>query len=228
VHDDLVSDDEVEPLPGIGPLTGALEGFAEFFDIDPDLVQAAADVDADDATISKDDQRGAVAAIPAEEKTELLLRIVEGDGHVAAELKGRIHEKCLRPPPTTFRTVGALRQRAREIGEAYEHAETERQDAERRRETEEAEKARRARLEALKQCGEKVWREIEDEIGRRNEAGYDRAAGLLSDLRTLAVEEGSQDDFSCRLASIRSRHERKGRFIERLTGLGLSRNERTI
>lgn len=42
VQDKLIADDEVEPLPGIGPLTGALQGFAEFFDIDPDLVQAAA------------------------------------------------------------------------------------------------------------------------------------------------------------------------------------------
>jgi hypothetical protein len=31
-----------EPLPGIGPLAGPLKAFAEFFDVDPDLVQAAA------------------------------------------------------------------------------------------------------------------------------------------------------------------------------------------
>jgi hypothetical protein len=55
--------------------------------------------------------------------------------------------------------------------------------------------------------------------------GYDRAASPLSDLRALAAEEGSQDDFSRRLASIRARHERKGRFIERLIGLGISGDE---
>jgi hypothetical protein len=64
-----------------------------------------------------------------------------------------------------------------------------------------------------------VWREIEAEIERRNASGYDRAATLLSDLQALAVEEASQADFRRRLASIRARHEKKGRFIERLEGL---------
>lgn len=37
-----VDDDAIEPLPGIGPLSGALEAFAEFFALDADLVTAAA------------------------------------------------------------------------------------------------------------------------------------------------------------------------------------------
>jgi hypothetical protein len=39
-----------------------------------------------------------------------------------------------------------------------------------------------------------MWREIEQEIERRNASGYDRAAELLSDLQALAAEEGSQGD----------------------------------
>jgi hypothetical protein len=216
VQDDLISDDEVEPLPGIGPLTGALEGFAGFFGIDPDLVQAAAECRGGDGTMSKNRQRETVAAIAEEEKTELLLRVVEGDGHVAAELKRRLHENSSRP---TFRTVGALRRRAREFGEAHERAEAKNREAERRRQAKQAEKARRARLEALKQRGATVWREIEEEIERRDASDYDRAASLLSDLQALAIERGGEVDFSRRLASIRARHEKKGKFIERLTKL---------
>jgi hypothetical protein len=48
-------------------------------------------------------------------------------------------------------------------------------------------------------------------------SGYDRTVKLLSNLQALAVEDGSQADFSRRLASIRERHEKKGKFIERLT-----------
>jgi hypothetical protein len=62
-----------------------------------------------------------------------------------------------------------------------------------------------------------VWREIEDEIERRNASGYDRAASLLFDLHALAAEEGSRGEFDRRLASIRTRHEKKMKFIERLT-----------
>jgi hypothetical protein len=131
----------------------------------------------------------AVAAIPPEERTELLLRVIQDDGHVAAELKRRILQKCTTPCPT-LRTVGELRRRAREVREAYERSETECKEAERRRQAGEAEKARRARLGALRQRGETVWREIEDEIGRRNASGYDPAANLVSDLQAIAAEGG--------------------------------------
>ena len=84
-------------------------------------------------------------------------------------------------------------------------------EAERRRQAAEAEKARRARLKILKQRGaSSVWREIEQEIERRNPTGYDNAMALLFDLQALAVEEGNQSDFERRLGSIRARHEKKG------------------
>lgn len=217
VQDELVSDNEVEPLLGIGPLTGALAGFADFFGIDPDLVQAAAERGADTA-MSKDDLRKTLAIIPEREKIELLLRVVDGDAYVAAEFKNKLRKK--RSAPADLRTVGALRKRTQEIAEARERAAAERMEAERRRQAEEAEKARRVRLKALKQRGAGVWREIEGEIERRNASGYDRAASLLSDLQLLAAEEGNWDDFSRRLIAIRERHEKKGKFIERLTKLG--------
>lgn len=217
VQDELLADDEVEPLPGIGPLTGALESFAEFFGIDPDLVQAAAEWGADGAAMSEDGLRDTLAVIPEHEKIELLLRVADGDAHVAAELRSRAREK--RPAPAVRRTVGVLRMRAREIAEARECADAERREAERRRQAEEAEKARRARLEALARRGAGVWREIEEEIERRNASDYDRAASLLSDLQALAAEERNQSQFARRLASVRARHEKKGKFIERLNRL---------
>jgi hypothetical protein len=218
VQSELLSDDEVEPLPGIGPLSGALEGFVEFFCIDRDLVEAAAERAADAAAMSKDDLRETLAVIPEREKIELLLRVADGDTLVAAELRKSLRKKS--SAPARHRTVGALRMRAGEIAAARERAYDERREAERRRQVEEAEKARRVRLKALRQRGVAVWREVEQEIERRNPSGYDKATELLSDLQALAAEEGSQSDFAHRLASIRAQHENKRRFIERLTKIG--------
>jgi hypothetical protein len=106
VEEELVPDDEVEPLPGIAPLTGALEAFAGFFGIDPDLVQAAAEAGGGAATVCGDRLREMVAAIPGDEKADLLLRVVESDPLVAVDLKRRIQEKSSTPPPAG-RTVGA-------------------------------------------------------------------------------------------------------------------------
>ena len=144
VQDERVADDEIEPLPGIGPLTGALEGFADFFGIDPDLVEAAAELAADEASMSSDELRKALAVIPEREKAELLLRVVDDDTRVAAELRRRVRKK--NPVPAAHRTAGTLRMRAKEIAEARERAKAERLEAERRRQVAAAEKARRARL----------------------------------------------------------------------------------
>jgi hypothetical protein len=218
VQDEVVSDGDVEPLPGIGPLTDPLEAFARFFDIDPDLVQAAAETGAAEAAMSRDSLRDALASIPEAEKTELLLRVVDGDGHVvAAELLRRFRRRPASSAPR--RTAGALRVRAQEIAEARERAEAERLEKERRRQAEEAEKARRARIVVLRQRGAAVWREVEVEIARRNPPGYDRAVNLLLDLQALAAEDGSRSDFDRHLAAIRRQHETKRKFIERLVVL---------
>jgi hypothetical protein len=225
VQDELIPEDEIEPLQGIAPLTGALEAFADFFGIDPNLVEAAAELGADRTVVSRDELRKALAAIPEREKVELLLRVVDGDSYAGAELRTRIRRKS--PAPASRRTAGTLRMRAQKIREERERADAERREAERRRQAAEAEKARSVRLKALKQRGASVWREIEDGIERRNPAGYDQAISLLSDLKALAVEEGSQDDFNSRVGSIRTRHEKKGKFIERLNKLGRDNGERT-
>ncbi|UPJ48186.1 hypothetical protein IVB30_34720 [Bradyrhizobium sp. 200] len=227
VQDEFVPEDELEPLPGIAPLTGALEGFAEFFGIDPDLVEAAAELGGDDAAMSQSELRKGIAAISAREKDDLLLRVVDGDTHVAAELRNRVRKKH-NLASAAHRTAGMLRMRAKEIAEARERAEGERREAEQRRQAAEAEKARRARLKVLEQRGVSVWRDIEQEIERRNPTGYDNAISLLSDLQVLAAEEGNQDDFDRRLGSIRGRHEKKAKFIERLSKLGRDSDERLI
>ncbi len=213
----LVADDELEPLPGIGPLTGPLEAFAAFFDLDMDLVTAAAELAGDAVSASSSDLHETVAALPRDEMLELLLRVVDGDPHVAAELRHKARES--RTSSTERRTVAQLRVRAQQVGQERQQAELERREAERLRQVKEAEEARDARLIALRQRGEGVWPELEAEIERRNAPGYDRAASLLLDLEALAERDGGQLEFGRRLASIRLRHANKGKFIERLARL---------
>ena len=217
-------DDEIEPLPGIGPLTGALRAFAEFFRIDPDLVEAASEAHA--RMVGGDPPPEALhavlAAIPEDEKTDLLRRLVEGEPHLAAVLRRRIRE-TVSPAGSAeraaFRTVSDLRQRAAAICEGREAAEAERREAERLRLEREAAEARRVRLVALRRRGESAWHEIEEEIGRRNASGYGRAAALLSDLKVLSDEDSAAAAFNDRLNDLRLRHARKGQFIRRLEGL---------
>ncbi len=117
-------------------------------------------------------------------------------------------------------TVAELQTRAGAIRHNRERKENERLAAERKKQEAEEARARRARLNAIIQRGDAVWREIEAEIERRSASGYDKAASLLSDLKTIAEQNGGTADFTRRLHSIRERHAQKGRFIERLNVFG--------
>jgi len=206
-------------------MTGALEAFTAFFGLDPDLVAAAAERSAVaiSSAASAGDVRRVISAMTDREKTGMLARLFDDDPHVAAELRAAIRDRLateIDAPPIVARTVGELRARAQTIGLARERAAAEKVAAERKRRAEDAEKAQRARLVAIARRGEGAWREVEGEIERRNAAGYDKAASLLFDLRVIADERGTAVDFARRLKSIRERHVRKEKFLERLAKIG--------
>lgn len=226
VEADVFEPDEPEPMPGIGPMTGALEALAEFFDIDRDLVAAAAERGADplaEKPASSKAVKSIIAAMTDPEKTSFLTRLFDGDAHVGNELRALVRQRLTPPtdsPAVPVRTVGDLRARAKAIRQARKRAMAEKAAAERKRREEETERSRRARLDAIARRGESVWREIETEIERRNATGYDRATTLLLDLKAISKEKGAPEDFLRRLQEIRNRHARKERLIERLAKLG--------
>ena len=222
VEANVFEPDEPEPMPGIGPMTGALEAFANFFNIDPNLVAAAAERSADPFAgqqAPSEVARPIIAAMTDQDKTDLLARLFDGDAHVMSELRTFVRHRLMPKADATLiaaRTVGELRARADAIRRARERAQAEKATAERKRLQAEVERTRRVRLNAIVGRGESVWQEIEAEIERRNAASYDKAAGLLLDLRAIAEEKGATEDFARRLRTIRERHARKERFIERL------------
>jgi hypothetical protein len=222
-----VGSDEPEPLSGIGPVTGALQAFAEFFRIDGDLVAAAAEHAGQELTPvspSSDAVRGIIRELSEHEKTELLVRLADGDLHVATELRSRVRRSLAAEipavrPAVAPRTAGELVARADEIRRERERVEAEREAAAQRRRAEEAAKARRARLDAIVRRGGDAWGEVEAEIARRNPKGYDSAIDLLLGLRDVAEETGTAADFMRRLKAIREEHANKVRFTERLARL---------
>ncbi|MCY4189516.1 MAG: hypothetical protein OXD30_13635, partial [Bryobacterales bacterium] len=210
-----------EPLPGIGPLTSPLASLAEFFRIDQDLLSAAAEMpsDADGGCSFADVSRATLQAVPDSEKTALLLRLVDGDPHVAAEVRGKVRtawavaqgqSNCRR------RTVAELQGRSRIVRDRRMAEEARRREEERLRKEREAERARRKRLDATKARGARVWDEVEVQVQYVNAPGYNRATELLVDLRTLAQEAGEMHEFARHIESIRRRHARKPAFIKRL------------
>lgn len=221
VERDYLRDEATEPLPGIAPLSAPLEALAKFFQIDRDLVQAAAESprNTDGRRSFAATSRKVIESIPEDEKAALLLRLADGDPHVAAEVRNRIRadrETAEGQSRVKRRTVAELRKRTLAAHEGRKAAEARRREAEQRRKAQEAERARRARVDVLRRRGARVWDEVEREIEYRNTSSYDRAATLLADLQTLTGETGTMGAFSERVQSIRERHRTKRRFIDRL------------
>lgn len=225
VQSNYLDDDEVEPLPGIGPINASIKSFAEFFHIDMDLIQAAGEKKLHTVVenLSPHTVRKAVASIPAAEKSNLLERLAQGDTHVMMEVQNRVRKAVLHASgkkPATRRTIAKLRKQMKEVRRKRKIKEAEHREAKRRQQQELNEKIRLQRLEAIRNRPKiEVKREIYQQISRRNNPGYKIALELISDLRNLAVEEGNLEEFMSYVRSLRKRHKTKLKFLERLNQL---------
>ena len=217
-----VDDDAPEPLPGLGPLSDPLSSFADFFYIGSDFVESAAERNAFTATDAESDARAARAlidAMPHNEKSDYLMRLIDGDAHVAAELRVRVRRTPIKSAISTPRTAGELRMAVQARRDARLRAKVEKEAAEQKRREAEAERHRRDRLAALERDGERAWSRLEVEIEQRSEKSYERAAFVLFDLAALAAEKGEDAAFRRKLDDLRARHARKGRLLARLAHL---------
>ena len=219
-----VDDTEMEPLAGIAPLSGALRAFADFFCIDSDLVDAA---EAEGARPPLDAERAVaetfIRSLPEADKVALLLRLHDGDSHLGAELRQRQLATTGRRPDAdgSRRSASELRETARRMAAERHRRAAEAMAAERRRRKADQALARISHLDRLSERGEAPWQEVEELIARRNQPGYERAVTLMIDLREMAQSRGDDEAFARRLADIRTRHDRKGRLIERLDAADL-------
>ena len=221
VERDFLRDEGTEPLPGIAPLSAPLEAFAKFFRLDPDLVRAAAESprNAEGGGSLDAVSRKVVESIPEDEKTALLLRLLDGDPHVASEVRNRIsvaRYAAQSQAGVKRRTVAEIRKGTMAARQKRNAAAARRKEEERLRKSREAERLRRERLDFVRRRGARVWDDVESDIERKNASSYDRAVSLLADLQALAEETGREAAFSRRVWSIRDRHRGKRAFLRRL------------
>lgn len=221
-------DDAIEPPvpPGLGRLTPPLEAFADFLRIDGDLIAVAAErsPERDEAAFRKDFQQW-LATLPETDKTAFLIRLAAGgEPYLRAELLRRYRGE--RQPQGSggargSRSVAQLRAAAE-----CRAAERRRRAAEKaardraRREREEA-KRRQRYLDGLAAREADAWREVDTLVSAKLPREYDRALGLLVDLRDIGARDGRAGEVAARIRGLRERHARKSSFLRRLQEAGL-------
>jgi len=210
--------------PGLSGLSGPLQDLCQFLRIDEHLVGAAGE-----ASEKAEDSRSGLAtwisALPGEEKDQLLLQVVEGNGGVIGP--GLIR----RFRADRKREISDPQQRRRTVGELLEAAERQRQEAERKRQEHlaaerkrreaRARAAKKKRLDALEGNEEAAWQKVESLASSKKQPAYDEAVVILQDLRDLAARQESSGPFEIRLEALRRDHARKYSLIKRLDKAGL-------
>jgi hypothetical protein len=203
------------PVPaGLKELTASQQCLVDFFDIDADLLAAAASASPPmvHASSTTDDLSRWIAQIPEAEKDAYLLRVLRSAGPaVGLEMVARFQKEMApaglaldSPEPRSHRQLHALKNTLRDA----------RIKAERAREAE----AKKRRLDDLAKRLPDVWAQVERLIESKKANEYDQATRLLREIKELA-ERGGVPDFAARIGAIRARHSTKRALLDRLQSL---------
>jgi hypothetical protein len=211
-----VADEKEPPVPaGLQRLTPALQRLAQFFDIDPHLIESATAA-SPTKTLAVSDKalRQAIAQLTREEFDEFLFRLAQGEAGLSLALKHKLRGMLKTSPfpqDSLRRPVRELLKGARRLREQAEQ-----------RQREEAEKRRIEELKKLAKREAQAWQEVGTLIQRRQAKAYDEAVEQLLKLRELAEFQNTQSDFKKRLRQLREQYQSRHSFIQRLERVGLS------
>ncbi|MBI3925368.1 MAG: hypothetical protein HY319_07515 [Armatimonadetes bacterium] len=216
-----LEDEDLEPPcpPGLGKLSPALEAFANFLRIDDDLIETAATASAELGVTDGAALEAWVAALPEEQKTSILIRLVGG---AEASLRGEIlrnfresHAANTPAAKSNARTVGDLLKAAEGRANERRRQEAERGAREKARRQREAAEARDCYLTSLAKREAQAWRDVDALIATKQPKKYDEAVVLLRDLRDVCVRAGRHGDAVTRIARLLEEHAKKASLIDR-------------
>jgi hypothetical protein len=150
---DIAAYDREPPVPpGLKKLSPPLQNFVQIFEIDPFLVQAAAEESPDPKKALTVDYHELIGRLPREECDDFLARLAEGDPGVGLALRKRLSAFLPqeRPQPAGRRTIQQLLQRAKQL-----------EKAEKKRQAEAARQKHIAEMKALAAREAGVWQQVE-------------------------------------------------------------------
>ncbi len=224
IQNGAADDDEVEPcVPAdLQELSASERSFADFFGIDWDLIEVAAQKSP--RSLKKDENRSAlkswVQSLPAEDKDEILWRAMTDDAHIGTELKGRFaREMGGRNRPAVEgqrRTAGELLKAAEELTQEKKRQAAVRTAAEKARKEKDLADARERYLRSLAGRENEIWLKIEALISTKQPGKYDDAVRLLVDLHDFAEKGGKGEDFLSLYRELCRKHEKKPSLLRKM------------
>jgi hypothetical protein len=194
--------------PGLKKMSPALQNFVQVFEIDPCLVQAAAEASSDLKEAFAVNYRELIGRLPRAECDEFLVRLAEGDPGVGLVLRKRLGAFLPKEPsqPARRRNLQQMLQRAEQL-----------ENAEKDRRAEAVRQKHIAEMKALAMREAQVWQQVEGllDTGRKIASVYDEATKLLEKLYQLAEFRDTRDVFQARLHQLAQKYASRPSLIER-------------
>ena len=206
---DIAASEREPPVPpGLKKLSPSLQNFVQVFEIDPFLVQAAAEASPDLKKTLSVDYRELIERLPREECVDFLARLAEGDPGVGLALRKRlgVFLPQERIQPAGRRTIQGVLQRAKQL-----------EKAEKKRQAEAARQKHIAEMKALAAREAQVWQQVETllDTGRKIASVYDEATALLEKLKQFAEFQDTRDVFQARLHRLAQKYASRPSLIDR-------------
>ena len=206
---DIAACDHEPPVPpGLAKLSPSLQNFVQIFELDPFLVQVAAEASPDLKKALSVDYRELIGRLSRAECDDLLTRLAEGDPGLGLALRKRLG--TFLPPdrsePARPRTIQQLLQRAGRL-----------EETEKKRQAEAARQKHIAEMKALAAREEQVWQQADTllENGRRIASVYDEATGMLEKLKQLSEFQDTRDVFQARAQQLCQKYSTRRALIDR-------------
>ena len=226
-RDDL-GDDALEPEvpPGLAELSPPQQSLADFLEIDPDMLAAAA---AGSSRVAQGDAAPTghldawLSEWPRDEMAAVLKLIAQGQGQLAERQVRSRHAAWLKaqhPSPAASmvrRSVGRLR----ELAHSASGVRVEREAQERAKQEAERRQQREAVLRLLMADVDKRWVAIDAQAQRGSASGYEQAVRALADLAEGYALTSSPKEFDRALRRWLVQHATRGALMRRLTEAGL-------
>jgi hypothetical protein len=222
-----VDDDADEPKvpPGMAQLSAAQQALAEFLEIDPDLLAAAAEGSPEIEAYRDDDDSAEawMAGLRRDEIKTVFTLLLQGasqqaERRVKSAFLAWLKESGSRESsPAKPRSVAELRTLA---GEA-EQRRLAREEKERARQEAEYRKQREAYLLTLAADFDRHWNAIHEHAERGTASGYEAATRAIVDLADAYALVSNRNEFDKALRDFMARHGRRGALVRRLVDAGV-------
>jgi hypothetical protein len=194
------------PAPaGLGKLNPALATLCELFQIDEQLVKAAAARSPKTTEPSPADLRDAIQSLPRERANDFLLRLLNDEPQLGSALRREI----LPARETTAgdanpRTAGELLVEAKQLKKAAQ-----------KRQAEATQRARIAELEKLGRREASAWSAVDTLLKQKKSSLYDSVVQQLIDLRDLAQYRDAMPAFNARMSGIVAAYGKSSALMRR-------------